>query len=380
MPIHQNATLLKGQHPPSPAEMAEIVNLPCHEDISTPMHMPMGTSPKIPIPYAITMSIGFHPYTNRIDVQSSVKSISTPMDLGNSLLESQHLPTRAYMAKTKDVLLHYQESTPPPTHSPKSFAVFSTTITPEFLEEPPQVSSNQFGGGGGASWINPREHTRGAMNLDTMNHNFRALEGKGIIKLVSIVEKDHLLVFQDPGEAPQHRRVDYRPIVDARHVPGRPRKVAYVLSTRAEQDNGFDTDLAMRSGQPIWEIFPPPPEINKRLTIPRASTKRGGTGENLTSSCPSRMSYITEHGGGASKLSNNDGNISGNNLTTTHFQPTDLNPSTGTRSVLMPPRMIPTPTGDISTNFAANRQTFHIRELYYLHHLRFTHGQVGPTT
>ncbi len=62
MPIHQNATLLKGQHPPSPAEMAEIVNLPCHEDISTPMHMPMGTSPKIP--YAITMSIGFHPYTN----------------------------------------------------------------------------------------------------------------------------------------------------------------------------------------------------------------------------------------------------------------------------------------------------------------------------
>jgi len=62
MPIHQNATLLKGQHPPSPAEMAEIVNLPCHKDISTPMHMPMGTSPKIP--YAITMSIGFHPYTN----------------------------------------------------------------------------------------------------------------------------------------------------------------------------------------------------------------------------------------------------------------------------------------------------------------------------
>src|SRR6266545_50752 len=255
-----------------------------------------------------------------------------------------------------------------------------TDLNTTLLEEPPQVSSNQFGGGGGASWINPREHTRGAMNLDTMNHNFRALEGKEIIKLVSIVEKDHLLVFQDPGEAPQHRRVDYRPIVDARHIPGRPRKVAYVLSTRAEQDNGFDTDLATRSGQPVWEIFPPPPEINKRLTIPRASTKRGGTGENLTSSCPSRVLYITERGGGASKLSNNDGNISGNNLTTTHFQPTDLNPLTGTRSALMPPRMIPTLTGDISTNFTANRQTFHIRELYYLHHLRFTHGQVRPTT
>jgi len=252
------------------------------------------------------------------------------MDLGNSLLESQHLLTRAYMVKTKDVLLHYQESTPPPTHSLKSFAVFSTTITPEFLEEPPQVSSNQFGEGGGASWINPREDTRGAMNLDTMNHNFRALEGKGIIKLVSIVEKDHLLVFQDPGEAPQHRRMDYRLIVDARHVPGRPRKVAYVLSTRAEQDNGFNTDLATQSSQPVWEIFPPPPGINIQLTIPCALTKHRGTDENLTSSCSSRVSYITEHGGGASKLSNNNGNISGNNLTTMHFQPTDLNPSMGT--------------------------------------------------
>ena len=63
--------------------------------------------------------------------------------------------------------------------------------------------------------------------------------------MVSIIKKNHLQVFQDPGGAPQHRRVGYRPIVDARHVPGRPRKEAYALSTR-EDDNGFDS----------WQIWP----------------------------------------------------------------------------------------------------------------------------
>ena len=59
----------------------------------------------------------WHSHAIQIDAQSNAKSISTLMDLENSLLESQHLPTIAYMAKTRDI--HYQESTPPLTHPPE---------------------------------------------------------------------------------------------------------------------------------------------------------------------------------------------------------------------------------------------------------------------
>src|SRR5260221_10481191 len=46
-------------------------------------------------------------HTNQIDAQSNIESISTPMDLKNPLLKSQHLPTMANMTETRDI--HYQE-------------------------------------------------------------------------------------------------------------------------------------------------------------------------------------------------------------------------------------------------------------------------------
>jgi hypothetical protein len=91
-----------------------------------------------------------HPYINQINLQSNAKSISTLMDLENFLLKGQHLPTIANMATAGDI--HYQEDPFPLTHTQKSYAAFSIAIdaiTHEFLEEPPQVSLNQFRGGRG---------------------------------------------------------------------------------------------------------------------------------------------------------------------------------------------------------------------------------------
>jgi hypothetical protein len=69
-----------------------------------------------------------------------------------------------------------------------------------------------------------------------MKRDFRTLEGKGNINLVCNNEKDHLQVFQDPGEASRHRRVEYKPAEDARPVPGTPRKEANALSTTRERE------------------------------------------------------------------------------------------------------------------------------------------------
>ena len=44
--------------------------------------------------------------------------------------------------------------------------------------------------------------------------------------------------FQDPGEVPKHRRPDYKPMVDAKPVPGAPRKGTNAISpTKAKEDN-----------------------------------------------------------------------------------------------------------------------------------------------
>jgi hypothetical protein len=65
MSIDQNATLLKGQHSPSLAKMAEMENLPYQEGIGLFMHAPVGTNPNIH--YTTTISVGFHPCTYQID-------------------------------------------------------------------------------------------------------------------------------------------------------------------------------------------------------------------------------------------------------------------------------------------------------------------------
>jgi hypothetical protein len=46
----------------------------------------------------------------------SAEFVSRPMDLENTLLEGQHLPTAAKITKTKNLL--YQEGIGPPTHTP----------------------------------------------------------------------------------------------------------------------------------------------------------------------------------------------------------------------------------------------------------------------
>jgi hypothetical protein len=91
------------------------------------------------------------------------------MDLENTLFEDQHPPTIAEIAKTKN--LPYREGIGPLTHTPKPDSTFPMAIDAEFLEERPQISSNQFRGGGEASWVNPRKDTEGATT--------KGLEGAG---------------------------------------------------------------------------------------------------------------------------------------------------------------------------------------------------------
>jgi len=67
---------------------------------------------------------------------------------------------------------------------------------------------------------------QGGMHASTMKHNFRDLGGARDINLVRKDKKVHLPILQDPGGVPQHRRMGYMPMVDARPVPGTPRKGA----------------------------------------------------------------------------------------------------------------------------------------------------------
>jgi hypothetical protein len=167
------------------------------------------------------------------------------MDLKNTLLEGQHLPTAAEIIKTKNLL--YQEGIGPPTHTP----------TVEFLGQTPQISWDQSRGGGGTSWVNPRKHRGGTTLSKASVRDFRGLE-RADINLVKIDKKGHLPGFEDPGGVPQHWRGGYQPTGDRRPVPGAPRKGTNAISTaKVEEEDAATVGMQMWPCDPFWKTFPP---------------------------------------------------------------------------------------------------------------------------
>jgi hypothetical protein len=240
MPKDQNATLLKGQHHPSLAEITKMENLPYQEGIGPLMPAPMGTNLKTPPTTTMTTTM------------------------------------------TAEFL----------EHSDAAFTTATDVTTPKRLED--------LGG----------THSTAAKCV------FRDLKGTRPVIFGRKSENNHLQLFEGAGGASQYKKWGYIPMLDGRNVPWiNPREQD--LSTRSTK---AEEDKISTAGRRIWPRGPLDPfgkySHHPRSTNERASTERGGTGGNLTSSRPSRVSYITERGGGTGIPSRNDDNIFDNNLTT----------------------------------------------------------------
>jgi len=194
-----------------------------------------------------------------------------PMDPNATLSKGQYPSSLAEIVKTKNLLC--REGIGPLMHTPKpdgTFPIVIDAITAEFCEEPPQISLDQSRGGGGTSWVNPRKHAGAATLSDATKRDFRDLKGRGDINLVSGDEENHLPGFGDAGEAPQHKKVGYMPMVDKELVSWTPKKQeADAISTmEAEEDDAAMVGMQMwlhGPGDPFWELFPPLININKQL-------------------------------------------------------------------------------------------------------------------
>jgi hypothetical protein len=134
-------------------------------------------------------------------------------------------------------------------------------MTPKFLEEPPEISSDRSRGWGKTSWVNPRKHAKAVMRSDIAKRDFRALEERKI-SLVRNNEIGHLQSSEDAGGVPPHTKVGHKPKEDARPVPGTPRKGT---NMEAEEDNAATVDTHMwprGPDVPFWKTFPPPLKID----------------------------------------------------------------------------------------------------------------------
>jgi len=108
------------------------------------------------------------------------------------------------------------------------------------------------------------------MLSDATKCDLRGLERKGNISLVSGDEENHLPGFGDAGEAPQHKKVGYMPMVDKGLVSWTPKKqeADTISMMEAEEDNAAMVGMQMwlcGLGNPFWELFPPLININKWL-------------------------------------------------------------------------------------------------------------------
>jgi len=179
------------------------------------------------------------------------------MDPNKTLSEGQHLSTAAKITKRKNLL--YREGIGSLTLTPSSYAEFSITInaiTSRFLEDPV-----------------------GAMYLEATKRAFQHLQGRESIRSISRDEENalrNLPAFQDPGGAPQHREVGYRPIMDEKSSLDQSKGARNMLSTmwRAKARAAADTVgiHAADADHPFWEMFPPAPEINKPPALTQSRT------------------------------------------------------------------------------------------------------------
>jgi len=173
------------------------------------------------------------------------------MDPNETLLEGQHLSTAAKITKRKNLL--YREGIGSLTLNLSSYAEFSitiNTITSRFLEDPV-----------------------GATYLEATKCTFRQLQERRSIRSISRDEENalrNLQAFQDPGGAPQHREVGYRPVMNEKSSLDQSKGARDVLLTmwKAKTRAAADTAgiHAADADRPFWEMFPPAPTQSRTHT------------------------------------------------------------------------------------------------------------------
>jgi len=161
-----------------------------------------------------------------------------PMDPNVTSSKGQYPSSLAEIVKTKN--LPCREGIEPLTHTPKPDGTFPIAID-----------------------------AGGAMLLDAAKCDLQGLERKGNISLVSGDEENHLPGFGDAGEAPQHKKVGYMPMVDKGLVSWTPKKqeADAILTMEAEEDDAAMVGIQMwlrGPGNAFWELFPLLININKR--------------------------------------------------------------------------------------------------------------------
>jgi hypothetical protein len=160
------------------------------------------------------------------------------------LSKVQYLPTEADMTKTKN--LPYREGINPPTYTPTGInpdATFETPTVAESLEKP------------------------NATYAEAVQRNFRPIKGAGEIRLACGDEENGLPDVGDSGEAPQHREMGYKPIMDEESSLDQSKGTRDAISTMWMAEAEIDEEVAgihaADARRLFWEIFPPAPGINK---------------------------------------------------------------------------------------------------------------------
>jgi hypothetical protein len=107
----------------------------------------------------------------------------------------------------------------------------------------------------------------GATYAEAVHCDFRGLGGTKDISWVNKDKRDHLPTYQDPGEAPQHTEVGYKPIMDEDSSLDQSKGTRDAISTmwmaEAERDEEVAGIHAADARRLFWETFPPAPGINK---------------------------------------------------------------------------------------------------------------------
>jgi hypothetical protein len=187
-----------------------------------------------------TISPSQHPYAESIPARSNfdnAERVSIPMDPNTHLSKAEPPPIEADLAKTEDLLCRAFGFT---TYAPTGTNPFEVPTAAEILEEPD------------------------ATYAEAVHCDFRPKKGTGDVRLAFGDEENGLQNLPNPGEAPQHSREGYKPIMDERSSLDQSKGARDAISTvwkggKAGAIGALDKEVRNL----IWEDFPPAPGINK---------------------------------------------------------------------------------------------------------------------
>jgi hypothetical protein len=212
-----------------------------------------------------TTNLGIkHPNDDPIPTRLNFNGVEVVSDHVAPLPRVQYPPTLANIEKTKDLPYHEAcgVNTDAPTDTCPDVA-FATSTATRFLED------------------------MDALHLEAIKRIFQPTKGISDVGLACEDEENELQHLPDAGGASLHNRKVGQPP----HTHGRWKNCSLDQSKgagpldeidegRGRQDFDWQADVAARPARPIWEIFPPPPEINKRLAGPRLTRIDGMWGRN----------------------------------------------------------------------------------------------------